>query len=93
MKSWCTTTFQDQFHPKVPTPWSSGRKWRLLIQSIVHNLEWQVLKKFFTNELKMNPSKDPPAKSFMDTLRRWKFNKNLEGMLATALVLKNSYMC
>jgi hypothetical protein len=49
--------------------------------------------KKFPDELKLNPSKDLPPKSFMDTLRRWKSSKNLEGVLANALAFKNSYSC
>jgi len=56
-------------------------------------LKQQLTKKFFINKLKLNPSKDPPPLSFIDTLRRWKSNKNHEGMLVNALVLKNSYRC
>jgi hypothetical protein len=57
-------------------------------------LEWKLTKKTFTKKLKLNPSKDPPPLSFVDTLRMWKSSKNHEGMLANALVFeedKNSY--
>jgi hypothetical protein len=43
--------------------------------------------------LKLNPSKDPPPLSFVNTLRRWKSSKNLEGVLVDALVFDNSYKC
>jgi hypothetical protein len=36
---------------------------------------------------------DPPPKSFEDTLKRWKLSKDLGGVQANALVLKNSYRC
>jgi hypothetical protein len=56
-------------------------------------LERQLTKKNFINKLKLNPSKDPPPLSFVDTLRRWKPSKNHKGVLANALVVKNSYRC
>jgi hypothetical protein len=43
--------------------------------------------------VKLNPSKDPPPKSFEYTLKRWKLNKDHGGVQANALVLKNSYRC
>jgi hypothetical protein len=43
--------------------------------------------------LKLNPSKDPPPPSFVNTLRRWKSSKNPEGVLVDALVFDNSYKC
>jgi hypothetical protein len=39
-------------------------------------LEQQLTKENFTNKLKLNPSKDPPPSSFVNTLRRWKSRKN-----------------
>lgn len=56
-------------------------------------LERQLMKKIFTNKLKLNPSKDPPPKSFMDILNRWKFIRNLKGVMVDALILEKSYMC
>lgn len=56
-------------------------------------LEQQLIKKFFTNKLKLNPSKDSPPLSFVDTLRRWKSSKNPKGVLVDALVFENSYKC
>jgi hypothetical protein len=56
-------------------------------------VEWQLIKKNFIDKLKLNPSKDLPPLSSIDTLRRWKSTKNHEGMLANALVFENSYKC
>jgi hypothetical protein len=50
-------------------------------------------KKIFIDKLKLNPSKDPPPTSFVDTLRRWKSSINHEDVLAAALVFENSYRC
>jgi hypothetical protein len=56
-------------------------------------LERQLMKKFFTDKLKLNLSKDPPPKSLMDILNRWKFIRNPKGVMADAFILENSYMC
>ncbi len=56
-------------------------------------LEQQLTKEIFINKLKLNPSKDLPPPSFVNTLRRWKSSKNLEGGLVDALVFENSYKC
>jgi hypothetical protein len=50
-------------------------------------------KKNFTDKLKLNPSNDPPSKSFDDTLMRWKLSRDPGAVQVDALVLKNSYRC
>jgi hypothetical protein len=53
-------------------------------------LEQQLPNKLFIDKLKLNPSKDPPPKSFEYTLKRWKLNKDPRGVQVNALVSKNS---
>lgn len=60
---------------------------------VVYNFWAVVAKENFTDKLKLNPSNDPPSKSFDDTLMRWKLNWDPGGVQVDALVLKNSYRC
>jgi hypothetical protein len=56
-------------------------------------LERQLMKKIFMDKLKLNPSKDPQPKSFMDILNRWKFIRIPKGIMVDAFILENSYKC
>jgi hypothetical protein len=77
----------------------SMKEWKILMDANDYSdqlftiFERQLSKKFFMDKLKLNPSKDPPPKSFMDMLKRWNSNKNPQGVMVDALVLDNSYKC
>jgi hypothetical protein len=52
-----------------------------------------MMKNVFIDILKLNPLKDPPPKSFMDTLKSWTSIKNHESIMVDAFVLVNFYKC
>lgn len=53
----------------------------------------QLMKKKFTDKLKLNLSKNSSPKSFMNILYMWKFIRNPKGVMADAFILENLQRC